>query len=53
MSYEEMEDVIRELTETAIKLNCRQKYLDADFKRNLDYKSIDKKEDETVFPYIY
>ena len=53
MSDEEMEDVIRELTETAIKINCKQKYLDADFNGNLDYKSIDKKEDETVFPYIY
>ena len=53
MSDEEMEDVILELTETAIKLNCRQKYLDADFNGNLDYKSIDEKEDETVFPYIY
>ena len=53
MSDEEMEDVIEELTDTAIKLNCRQKYLDADFNRNLDYKSIEKNEDETVFPYIY
>ena len=53
MSDEEMEDVIRELTETAIKINCKQKYLDADFNGNLDYNAIDKKEDETVFPYIY
>lgn len=53
MSDEEMEDVIEELTETAIKINCRQKYLDADFNGNLDYKSIEKKEDETVFHYIY
>ena len=53
MSDEEMEDVIRELTDTAIKINCKQKYLDADFNGNLDYNAIDKKEDETVFPYIY
>ena len=46
-SDEEMEDVIEKLTETAIKIHCRQKYLDA------DYKSMEKKEDEAIFPYIY
>ena len=47
MSDEEMEDVIEELTDTAIKLHCRQKYLDS------DYKSMEKKEDEAIFTHIY
>ena len=53
MSDEEMEDVIEELTNTAIKINCRQKFFDGKFNGDLNYNAIDKKEDETVFPYIY
>ena len=53
MSDEEMEDVILELTETAIKINCRQKFFDAKFNGDLDYNAIEKNEDETVFPYIF
>lgn len=45
--------LLKKLTEATIKIHCRQKYLDADFNGNLDYKSIEKNEDEAIFPHIY
>ena len=53
MSDEEMEDVIRQLEETAIKINCRQKLIPATWDGDVIWKDVQKKEDETIFPFIY
>ena len=53
MSDEEMEDVIRQLEETAIKINCRQKLIPVTWGGDVIWKDVQKKEDETIFPFIY
>ena len=53
MSDEEMEDVIIELNNTAIKLYCEQEFLMFKSNGDLDYDSIEKEKGKSYFPYIY
>ena len=53
MSDEEMEDVISQLEETGIKIHCRQEFILTDWNGNIYYDKLNKKKDETIFPYIY
>ena len=53
MSDEEMEDVISQLEETGIKIHCRQEFILTDWDGNIYYDKLNKKKDETIFPYIY
>ena len=53
MSDEEMEDVISQLEETGIKIHCRQEFILTDWNGNIYYDKLNKKKDETIFPYLY
>ena len=53
MSDEEMEDVIDQLEETGIRIHCKQKFILTDWNGNIYYDKLNKKENETIFPYIY
>ena len=53
MSDEEMEDVIRQLEKTAIKLNCEQRFLKSDFQGGIYWEEVPKEKGVTYHPYIY
>ena len=53
MSDEEMEDVIKQLEETGIRIHCRQEFILTDWNGNIYYDKLNKEENETIFPYIY
>ena len=53
MSDEEMEDVISQLEKTGIKIHCRQEFILTDWNDNIYYDKLNKKKDETIFPYLY
>ena len=53
MSDEEMEDVISQLEKTGIKIHCRQEFILTDWNGNIYYDKLNKKKDESIFPYLY
>lgn len=53
MSDEEMEDVISQLEKTGIKIHCKQEFILTDWNGNIYYNKLNKKKDETIFPYLY
>lgn len=52
MSDEEMEDVIRELRNTGVKLYCKQVFLPCTWDNIIIWSRVNKKDSETYHPYI-